>query len=150
MGETHPAAMGEGEILDFLGRGGTGVLSLAQDADAYAIPISYGFDPAASRFYFRLGYGTESQKRAYVEATNTARLVVYDKVEDGWLSVIGAGELREIGEEELNLEVVRALRQAELPLLDIFDTPEDELVFTMYALDITELTGRKSTADYSM
>ncbi|WP_338728228.1 pyridoxamine 5'-phosphate oxidase family protein [Haladaptatus sp. DJG-WS-42] len=146
MSNMHPAEMTEGEIQQLLDRGGSGVLSLAMDADAYAIPISYGFDPGSTRFYFRLGYGTESEKRSYVEHTQTARLVVYENIDGEWKSVIAAGTLREIADDELNLEVVRALRQADLPLLDIFDTPRDELVFSMYALDVAELTGRKTTA----
>ncbi|WP_336361358.1 pyridoxamine 5'-phosphate oxidase family protein [Haladaptatus sp. ZSTT2] len=149
MNNTHPARMTADEIHELLDHGGSGVLSLARNGDAYAIPISYGFDPGSTRFYFRLGYGKESEKRGYVEHTQTARLVVYENVDEEWNSVIAAGTLREISDDELNLEVVRALRQADLPLLDIFDTPRDELVFSMYALDVAELTGRK-TAAHSM
>ncbi|MFC6732321.1 pyridoxamine 5'-phosphate oxidase family protein [Haladaptatus sp. DYSN1] len=150
MSDTHSSVMGDAEIEAFLDRGGSGVLALARDADSYAIPISYGFDPATTRFYFRLGYGPESQKRAYVEDTETARLVVYDEVDGEWRSVIAAGRLREIADDELNLEVVRALRQADLPLLDIFETPTEDLVFSMYVLDTVELTGRKSARPHSI
>ncbi|MDX1745488.1 MAG: pyridoxamine 5'-phosphate oxidase family protein [Halobacteriales archaeon] len=134
------------EIEAFLDRGGTGVLSLAAGDVPYATPVSYGFDPDERQFYFRLGAVAETDKGGFLEASDRARFVVYELRDDVWTSVIATGPLAPISEEELTLEVARALRQADLPLFSIWDEPREALEFDLYRLSVEELSGRRSVA----
>lgn len=57
MSETS-VAMGAKRRDEFLGRGGTGVLSLSTDeGPPHAVPVSYGYESAETIFYFRLAAG---------------------------------------------------------------------------------------------
>jgi len=147
---SEPAVhMTEAELADFLDAAGTGVLSLAADDTPYSIPVSYGFESDDRRFYLRLGFGPDSEKTRFVDDAEdpTARLVVYDRVDDEWHSAVAEGPLTEVDDDEIDLSVVRTLRRAALPVRAAFDVPGDEVEFRMYALDPTTLTGRRASTD---
>ncbi|WP_458188461.1 pyridoxamine 5'-phosphate oxidase family protein [Haladaptatus sp. NG-WS-4] len=144
MDDDAAVQMTDREIIDFLGRGGTGVLSLADEGEAYAIPVSYGFDASARRFFVRLGFADESEKRTYLDASETARLVVYDEVASGWKSVIASGRIELVTDSDVDVSVVRVLREAELPIRTMFDVPPDDVEFEMYQLVVDDLSGRQT------
>lgn len=136
------------EAVDaFLGTGGTGVLALASGDDPYAVPVSYGYDADARRFVFRLGFADGSEKRAFVSDGSRARFVVYGREGGRWRSVVATGTLRAVDEGAVDAAVVRGLREAALPLRGIFDAPEDEIEFALYALEVDDLSGRTAAAD---
>lgn len=90
------ARMTDEEVDDFLTEQGVGLLSLADGGDAYAIPISFGYDDGRAVFSY-WHFGTETTKEEYTEATNTACLAVYDVDSPvKWRSVLAFGELEEI------------------------------------------------------
>lgn len=142
MSETRGVEMSDAEVDAFLARGGTGVLSLARGDEPYATPVSYGYDPTVRQFFLRLGVGVAGGKREFVESPGGARLVTYGPVEDGWTSVVAAGDLVPLGDEDLTVETASALRDAELPLLSIWGEELDDVEFRVYRLDVEDLTGR--------
>lgn len=94
-------AMSAGEVDAFLTAQGTGVLSLADDGEAYGVPISFGYDGEA--LYFVLNrFGEESEKLAYADATEAASFATYT-VEDEhrWRSVVVRGPLERVPEAEI-------------------------------------------------
>ena len=147
MTDERVRTMDAGEIDEFLGRGGTGVLSLAKDDDPYSIPVSYGYDPGSRAFYLRLGYTPESEKHEFVRASAPARLVVYDRSGGTWKSVIATGTLDAVPESELDLEIVHRLREADLPLVDIWDEPMADITFEITRLACDTITGRSATGE---
>lgn len=136
------------EAVDaFLGRGGTGVLSLARDDVPYATPVSYGYAPEGRQFYLRLGFGSASEKREFVEASREARLVTYRRDEGGWTSVVATGTLTPVDPDAMTVEVANVLREAEPPLVDVWEEDPDDVQFQVYRLDPDELTGRTTARD---
>lgn len=137
------------ETDTFLGEQETGVLSLADDNDPYAAPISYGYDGASQCFYFRLVSTPESQKHRFLEGTPNARFVVYGDTESGdvYRSVVAAGTLREIDPAELSVEQIEQYGDAERPLFEIWGESKAELDIRLYEFETTELTGRRTEID---
>lgn len=143
MATDEPASMTDSEVRDFVGRGGTGVLSLARDDVPYSTPVSYGFDPEAGAFLLRLGFTAGSEKRAFVDASAEARLVVYGRVGDEWRSVVAVGELTRVDDDAMTPEIADVLRRADVPLLDAWDEPANEIAFELHRLEASRLTGRR-------
>ena len=90
------ARMTDEEIDAFLTDQGVGLLALADGGDAYAIPISFGYDGGRAVFSY-WHFGTETLKEEYTEATRRACLAVYDvETATEWRSVHAFGPLEEI------------------------------------------------------
>ncbi|MEF8779801.1 MAG: pyridoxamine 5'-phosphate oxidase family protein [Haloferacaceae archaeon] len=139
--------MTRGEIAGLLGRKETGVLSLADADEPYAIPISYGYDPDANRFYFRLVSTPESEKRAFLSSTPRARIVVYDEAEPVYRSVVADGALERIDPDEMDVEHVVQYGNARRPLFEIWGESKRELDILLYQLDVESIGGRKVELD---
>jgi nitroimidazol reductase NimA-like FMN-containing flavoprotein (pyridoxamine 5'-phosphate oxidase superfamily) len=101
--EVRGARMDDAEIAGFLAEQGTGVLALADGGQAYAIPISFGYQEGSAYFgYFR--FGDDSEKQRYSAATEQACLTVYEiDSQFDWRSVLAFGDLRELSQEEWSL-----------------------------------------------
>jgi nitroimidazol reductase NimA-like FMN-containing flavoprotein (pyridoxamine 5'-phosphate oxidase superfamily) len=138
------------ERTEFLARGGTGVLSFARgDESPLSLPVSYGYDETEGQFYFRLAFDPDAEKRAAVEEGASMSFVTYDDADEGWRSVVAEGELEEISEESLDSSVGEAMRQVEIPLVDVFERNPREVNFRFFRLDPDEIAGRKeATAEY--
>jgi len=144
------------EIATFLDDQTTGTLSLADDDDAYAVPVAFTFDEDSRNIYFRLGYGPDSLKRRYADATGTATFVVDAETSAGWKSVIARGELEHLSTvEELNTghprgtvdpSVNQAIRNLNIPFYQVFEEPSD-MTFTLARLRTSELTGVVGVGD---
>lgn len=133
----------------FLGEHETGVLSMADDDDPYATPISYGYDGSSQSFYFRLVSTPESQKHRFLEGTPQAEFVVYGDTESGdvYHSVVAAGTLKEIDPAELSVEQIKQYGDAERPLFEIWGESRAELNIRLYEFETTELSGRRTEID---
>lgn len=142
MSETRGVEMSPAEVDAFLAGGGTGVLSLARGDEPYATPVSYGYDRNLRSFFLRLGVEAATGKREFLESGGGARLVTYGPVEGGWTSVVAAGNLDPVDDEDLTVEVAEALRESELPLLAIWGDELEGVRFEIYRLAVEELTGR--------
>lgn len=139
--------MADAEIDDFLGDHETGVLSLARTDDPYAIPISYGYDDDERVFYMRLVSTPESEKRAFLESSPTARLVVYDERDSTYRSVIATGQLEDISPSELTPDQIAQYGEAKRPLFEIWAQGKEELDIELYRLDPDSLEGRRTEVD---
>lgn len=129
------------DIAEFLDSQHTGVLSMADGDDAYSIPVSFDYDADESAFYFRFGYGADSQKRHYLDTVDTASFVVYDRTENGWQSVVAQGKPERVSESGLDSSVVEAVDELDIPYFQVHHRPAGEMDFSIVRLDATKLTG---------
>ncbi|SNR26011.1 pyridoxamine 5'-phosphate oxidase family protein [Halorubrum vacuolatum] len=153
MNQHISGTLDEAAIKTFLENQSTGTLALADENDSYAIPVGFTFAPETEDFYFRLSYGVESRKRAYIETTERATFVVAAETESGWKSVVASGELEHRSTVE-NVDQVtppdREYSDAEyelhIPFYHVFEAPS-ELLFTLVRLRTDELTGVAEATD---
>ena len=129
------------DIAEFLRGRMTGVLGLAREDDAYALPLSFTYDEDEQAFYFRLGFGPDSQKREFVEATDWATFAVYDDTDEGWQSVLAEGHLAVLTDDVLDASLMEAVKQLAIPYFDVHGRPSHELDFEVARLEATKLTG---------
>ena len=141
----YTRGMNDSELSEKLSTANTGVLSLANDSDAYGIPLAHYYD--GERLYLRLGVTDGSQKQAFIEETTTATYVVYGNpgAEGSWnpdsWSVIVTGRLVELPKKE-EAEFDTAAINREFSALRVFDEAIDELDVQLYEFEIDSLTGR--------
>ena len=139
---THTTGMDRAEAESRLMEAETGVLSLADGDEAYAIPLAHHYEGGDS-VVFRLGVDAESEKAGYLDSTAHATYVVYhyEDPEDSW-SVLVRGPIRAISEGDERFDVAEINRQ--YPDIRIFDEDVAELEVRLYELRIESLTGRKT------
>ncbi|WP_256403756.1 pyridoxamine 5'-phosphate oxidase family protein [Halorubrum salinum] len=143
MSDLDAVRMDADERDEFLGRAGTGVLSLSTgDGDPpHSVPVSYGYDPVDAVFYFRLAVGEESGKAEPTE--RDATFVTYGERGDRWKSVVASGRLVSTADESLSTEALAGLeRTSRIPIVDVFGKPTNQVTFEFYRLDPDRLTGR--------
>ena len=139
--------MDESEVEQFLGRGGTGVISFAAAADEppYSLPVSYGFNREEQHFHFRLAVGPSSQKGAFVDRPMS--FITYRETDDGWQSVNATGTLSDITDLPDRSPPVQDLWRVSIPFVDIFpDTPEN-VSFRRFVMDPDQISGRKQVTE---
>jgi hypothetical protein len=143
--------MTDEERADFLGDGGTGVVSFSTGADEppYSLPVSYGYDTVDEAFYLRLAFGPDSDKQEVADDRQPVSFVVHDRNGGRWRSVVVTGRLEEVTEAAIDSDVVQAMRRIHIPLVDVFDRHPRELTFRFFRLSPEQLSGRKqaSSAD---
>ncbi|AGB39394.1 pyridoxamine 5'-phosphate oxidase family protein [Natronococcus occultus] len=142
IGYVYTFGMDEAEIEATLETTATGVLALANDGAAYAIPV--GCDYEDGTLYFRLTDDGASKKLSYLETTTEACVLLYadEPSGDSW-SVVAVGPIRELTDEELGaFDEATMLERFGKPR--IFDEDLDALEWSVYELDIEEVTGRKT------
>ena len=134
---TYTVGLDRAAIDDRLRSAETGVLSLAAGGEAYAIPVAYHWDGEA--FVFRLGEHPDSEKMAYIEATERATFLVYhyEASEDSW-SILATGSLQRLADQEADL----LESQEDFIPLRIFGEEVQDLEPVLYALEVETLTGR--------
>jgi hypothetical protein len=129
------------DIADFLAAQQAGVLSMADDDAGYGIPVSFTFDDEDHEIFFRMGYGPKSQKRRFVESSNTVSFVVVDETDEGWKSVIARGRLEVLSDSNIDSAIVEAVRHLDIPYFQVHNQPASDMTFTIVRLDVTELSG---------
>lgn len=132
----------EDEIEDLLRERGHGVLSLARDDEAYAVPIHYYYD--GSTVLMRLSEEDHSTKISFAERTATATLVVYRVLEDdsSW-SVMVRGPLVRVGATDDGPWSETFINE-HFPNFRLFDETVPEVAMVMYELTPAEMTGRRT------
>ncbi|SER87194.1 pyridoxamine 5'-phosphate oxidase family protein [Natrinema salaciae] len=135
--------MSEEEMNEFLGRGGTGVISFSTEPDdpPVSIPVSYGYSADVTRFYFRLSLPTNGRKEELVDKPTA--FVTHDQTDDGWQSVVVTGRLADISDAPYRSAEVQGMWAIRIPLVDIFERPPKETSFRFFCLDPETMTGRK-------
>ena len=135
--------MTDDEIDEFLGRGGTGVLSFATASDEppVSIPISYGYNANEGLLYYQLSTPEGSRKGDLVD--KPVSFVAYDQTDSRWESIVATGTLDDIEGKPYESSAVQGMWAIEIPRVDIFERPRDEVTFHFFSLDPDTLTGRK-------
>lgn len=134
----YTSGMPESEIDDRLRSGEHGVLGLAKDNDAYAIPLSYHYD--GDRFLLRVSeHDDNSEKGRFLETTETATFVCYEASTDESWSIHVRGSIQrwkgDVDETTLN-EWFQPFR--------LFDESVGNVEFSLYNLQIESVVGRKT------
>lgn len=144
MKNTRTTEMADADRDEFLGTGGTGVISFARGGEEppYSLPVSYGYDAESGQFYLRLAFGPDSGK-SFVGEQTPVSFVVHRQGESGWASVVVTGHLSEVTETVLDSSVAQALRRIEIPLVDVFDRHPREYEFRFFRLVTDEVSAKK-------
>lgn len=131
------------EIDDFLGEGGTGVISFSKEGDdpPFSIPVSYGYDGSAGQFYYRLSMLPDGEKTDLLEEPVT--FVVHAHTEEGWRSVVASGRLEGVADSPYESAAVQGMWAVRIPKVDVFDRPPEDVTFRTFRLVPDRMTGRK-------
>ncbi|QHS16798.1 pyridoxamine 5'-phosphate oxidase family protein [Halopenitus persicus] len=134
--------LGDDARDEFLGTGGTGVLSFAAGADdpPHSVPVSYGYDATDETFYFRLATGADSGKGDPTD--RPVSFVTYGQRQGRWNSVVAEGRLVTTTDEDVALETLQGLERVHIPFVEIFGAPPEAIDFEFFRLDPAELTAR--------
>jgi len=132
----------EQELNDFLGDGGTGTLSFSTEIEEppFSLPVSYGYD-GDGHFYFRLSLPDESGKADRLG--NEVTFVTHAQTDRGWRSVVATGTLEDVSDMDYDSAAVQGMWAVDIPQVDVFDRPREEIEFRQFRLDPEKLTGRK-------
>jgi nitroimidazol reductase NimA-like FMN-containing flavoprotein (pyridoxamine 5'-phosphate oxidase superfamily) len=135
--------MTDEELNDFLGIGGTGVISFSTDGSdpPFSLPVSYGYYAETGDFYFRLALPPNSGKEELLD--RAVSFVTYEETDEGYRSVVASGQLEEVGELPYDSAVAQRMWDVDIPVVDIFDQPPEDVAFRYFHLDPDSLTGRK-------
>lgn len=139
--------MDDAEIEKHLREIGTGVLSLTDGSETYAVPESFGYD--GEDLYFQLVLHEASRKQSFIETTDIASVTVY--AEQPARSIVVRGDLERLPDEEAHMATAALAENAVIPTLNVIpDAPVAELTFAYYRLTPREITGRKFGAQDRM
>jgi nitroimidazol reductase NimA-like FMN-containing flavoprotein (pyridoxamine 5'-phosphate oxidase superfamily) len=134
----YTVGMTDTELDEFLRLGEHGVLGLADGDDAYAVPLSYHYD--GTRLLLRVSdHDDDSEKRQFLEATETATFIVYGaSTADSWsIQVRGP-----IGEFESDVE--EATLREWFPPFRLFDEAVEAVDFSLFELEMESVVGRQT------
>ena len=134
----YTTGMTESEVDECLRAGEHGVLGLAADDDAYAVPLSYHYD--GDRFLLRVSeHGDESEKRMFLETTQTATFVCYEASTDESWSVHVRGPI-----QRLDAAIDDATLNERFQPFRLFDEAVENVTFSLYELGMETVIGRKT------
>ena len=120
-----------------------GVLALADDGVAYAVPLSPYYEDGV--VYLRMSDDDDDpRKLRFVDATVEATFLVYgvEGPDDSW-SVLCAGPLRHVTDPAA-VGFDTATINERFGALRIFDEAVQDVELRLYALDVERLTGRRT------
>lgn len=142
-----PAEMNGIERDEFLGTGGSGVLSLASDdagSAPHSLPVSYGYDAEDEAFFFRLAVGSGSEKPDLDD--RAASFVSYGHEDGGWRSVVATGRLESTSKKSISTDALGELERVFIPLVDIFGEQPADVQFEFFRLLPESFTTRKEAS----
>ncbi|GAA0656536.1 pyridoxamine 5'-phosphate oxidase family protein [Salarchaeum japonicum] len=135
--------LSDDEVDAFLRENGVGVLSLADDGDAYGLPISYGYDGDDRIICLQFADAPWSRKRDFVETTRTASFTVFELTETlEATSVVAQGPLSSVADEEAPQALDALADNAVFTALDESGVPIEDAVLRLFWLEPETLTGR--------
>lgn len=142
MGIDRQSEMSAEETDAFLSAHETGVVSLAQQDEPYAIPISYGYNTNNRQFCLRLVSTEGSEKRKFLDSNPLARLVIYTEGDDTYRSVVAVGTLDQIAPDDLSTDDIHQYGSTKRPLFEIWAEKKRDLDIELYRLDPERLSSR--------
>jgi hypothetical protein len=139
----YTVGMDDAEVERRLRAAEAGVLALADDGAAYAVPISHVYEDGV--VYLRMSDDDDDpRKLRFADATVEASFLVYgiEGPGDSW-SVLCAGPLREVTDPaEAGFDA--ATMTERFGALRVFDEAVQDVELRLYALDVERLTGRRT------
>lgn len=133
--------MTEQEVDAFLKENGYGTLSLADAGNAYAVPISFGYD-GERLFMYLVEFGNESEKLDHFDATETGCLTTYQvESQYDWASTIVRGEL--VAVADTDRKYMEEVMESNAWHPSLFPPAEPTTGIDRVELVIEEATGRK-------
>ncbi|SEH66385.1 hypothetical protein SAMN05192561_12424 [Halopenitus malekzadehii] len=127
------------EIDEILRTAGSGVLSLCDGTETYAVPESFGYDGDA--LYFQLVHDDDSEKMAFIETTGTATVTVYS--ESPAESVVVRGSIEPVPDADHAIAMNAIAENAAIPTLNVSPTAAlDDLTIDLYQLRPESVSGR--------
>jgi nitroimidazol reductase NimA-like FMN-containing flavoprotein (pyridoxamine 5'-phosphate oxidase superfamily) len=150
--DVRPAMeMSAAEVDEFLGRHGVGVLALANDGEAYALPMSYGYDGGDRFVGLQFAHAPWSRKREFVDTTEAACFVVHETDDDlSAQSVVVQGRLEHVSDDELDEAFAALADNAVFTALHEAGVPIEEADLELFWLKPQSLAGRKFDLDASL
>ncbi|MFB6077961.1 MAG: pyridoxamine 5'-phosphate oxidase family protein [Halarchaeum sp.] len=134
----HTTGMSEAALEARLDEGDHGVLALADGGAAYAVPLSYRYD--GDRVLLRVStHDADSEKRRYLDATDTATFLRYAADAEGSWSIQVRGPV-----SEWDADVDDATVNEWSPPFRLFDEAVADVSFSLYALDPESVVGRET------
>jgi nitroimidazol reductase NimA-like FMN-containing flavoprotein (pyridoxamine 5'-phosphate oxidase superfamily) len=134
----YTSGMNESDIDAHLRAGEHGVLGLADDNDAYAIPLSYHYD--GDRFLLRVSeHDHDSEKGRFLQTTDTATFVCYEASTDESWSIHVRGPIQK-REEDVDEATLNKWFQP----FRLFDEAVEGVEFSLYELQMETVIGRKT------
>lgn len=134
----YTSGMTESDIDGHLRAGEHGVLALADDDDAYAVPLSYHYD--GDRLLLRVSrHDAESEKGRFLGTTGTAAFVCYEASTNESWSIHVRGPVR-----EWESDVDEATLNEWFPPFRLFDETVENVDFSLYELRMETVIGRKT------
>lgn len=129
-------------VDDLLTASEVGVLSLADESTAYAVPVAFHYD--GSSLYIRLTSDDSSMKMTFLEATTDACLCLYEvEGADDYWSIVVRGPLRALDDDERaafdEMTINESFRR-----LPVFDQDIEATELEIYELELESVTGRQS------
>ncbi|WP_115794820.1 MULTISPECIES: pyridoxamine 5'-phosphate oxidase family protein [Halorussus] len=131
-------------VEEFLDRRGWGCLTLASDGDAYAIPMSFGYDGDGTLYFF-VQADRDGRKMAYLDATRTATFLVPEIRPPSWTSAVVRGGIERVPDENVEAAYAAFAANAWFPACP-WTGDRHPTAFEFYRLDADEMTGRSSSA----
>ncbi|MEF8855404.1 MAG: pyridoxamine 5'-phosphate oxidase family protein [Haloarculaceae archaeon] len=143
MGLDEQTAMSEDAVDDLLARREAAVLSLAHEGMPYSIPISYGYDVDERTFFLRLVSTPESDKRGFLDSSQTCRLVIYEEADPIYRSVVATGDLKGVDPADLLPGDIAQYGNAQRPLFEVWSESKADLDIDLFVMDPEDISGRR-------
>ncbi|WP_136588644.1 pyridoxamine 5'-phosphate oxidase family protein [Salinigranum halophilum] len=135
----YTVGMSEEDVERHLAAAETGVLSLADESRAYAVPVHCKYEDGV--LLFRLTDDADSEKLTFLDATTEASFVLYEATNgDSW-SVLVRGPVTPVDDPDQYDEA--AINERFGPAR-IFDEDIGDTDVQLFELDIESVTGRQT------
>jgi hypothetical protein len=134
--------MDDRDIDDLLATTGYGTLSLARKNEAYAIPVSFGYDGGDKVYVALLETDPPQQKFEFADDTEWACLTVTDvRGRFEWESVVVRGPLRPVDPESQAFDELLTTLDDNAWFSRAFARDSGVESLRGYVIDVEELTG---------
>lgn len=135
--------MSERDIDTLLEEAGYGILSLADDGDAYAIPVSVGYD-GEDIYLALLEMDPPHRKSEFAAATDSACLNVSDiHSRFDWQNIVVSGPLRPVDAESAAFDTLLDVMEDNAWFSRTFTRDSTISNVQGYVLDADEISGRQ-------
>lgn len=129
--------MTDDEAMSYLSDTTSGVLALASEGRAYAVPLSHTVRD--DTLYLRLTDEGTSEKLEFLDKTEEATFVCYGEDGNASWSVIVRGALREAGTDKTGEDPFEPIR--------VFGDDVDEITVRVFEFEDPRVTARRTVGD---